>query len=480
MLGSFIPFYFNRVCVIHTHFVDFNRSSYLEGLMKNGTDLTAGPIFSSIIRLSLPIIGTSFIQMAYNLTDVIWLGRTGSETVTAVTTAGFFMWFLMSVLHCTKSGTETLVSQAVGKKDLCMARQVAENALSLTLYGSIFLNMMVLIFAGFLLTFFKLEANVMSQAVIYLKLVSFGMLFGVINPVLSSVYIGFGNSKIPFMVNSMGLFTNIILDPLLIFGFLFIPPLGAKGAAIATVISNILVFSVFMIKLKSENSPLPGLKLLSPLVQSVLKKILKIGMPVSVHQMAFCVFSMGIGRIVSAYGTIPLGVQNVGAGIEALSWNTALGFSTALGAFTGQNYGALKYNRIRKGYYVVLLLSLSLGVLSTVGFLFIGEQIFSLFTTEHEMLTAGILYLKILAVSQIFMCIEITSAGGFYGLGKTKIPSVTSVLFTGLRVPAALLVVSYTEYAYAGVWWCISISSVFKGVIVASLYFITLKKLSKK
>ena len=101
-----------------------------------------------------------------------------------------------------------------------------------------------------------------------------------------------------------------------------------------------------------------------------------------------------------------------------------------------------------------------------------------MFTSEHEMLGTGVLYLKILAVSQIFMCIEITSAGGFYGLGKSKPPSITSVLFTGLRVPAALLVVNYTAFAYAGVWWCISISSVLKGVIVASLYFLTLRKLS--
>ena len=123
-------------------------------------------------------------------------------------------------------------------------------------------------------------------------------------------------------------------------------------------------------------------------------------------------------------------------------------------------------------------LSLSLGLIATIAFLFFGEEVFSLFTKEHEMLNTGVLYLKILAVSQVFMCIEITSAGGFYGLGKSKPPSITSILVTGLRIPAALLVVNYTAFAFAGVWWCISISSVVKGVIVATLYFLTLNKLS--
>jgi len=445
--------------------------------MSNRINLTEGPIFSKLIRLSLPIIGTSFIQMAYNLTDVLWLGRSGSATVTAVTTAGFFIWLLISIFYCTKSGTETLVSQSVGKKDLPMARLVAENALTFSFYGSVVINLLIFVFSEELLQFFRLEPDVMREAVSYLRIVSFGMCFAIMNLVLSSINIGFGNSKFPFIVNSLGLVVNIILDPILIFGFFIIPELGARGAAIATVISNILVFLIFFYKLKSPSSVLPSLKLLTPVTKVVLKRILKIGVPVSIQQVAFCVFSMYIGRIVSVYGTIPLGVQNVGANIEALSWSTALGFSTALGTFTGQNFGAGEYGRIRRGYYCILLLSLSLGLIATVAFVFFGEQIFSLFSRDSEMIAVGTTYLRVLAVSQIFMCIEITSAGGFYGLGKTKPPSITSVLLTGLRIPAALLVINFTPYTYVGVWWCISISSVIKGIIVASLYFLTLKKL---
>ena len=446
--------------------------------MQTRTDLTEGPIFSKLVRLALPIIGTSFIQMAYNLTDVIWLGRFGSATVTAVTTAGFFIWLLLALFYCLKSGTEALVSQASGRKDLEMAGSVAENAVTFGIYSSFVLNLAVFIFAPDLLQFFRLEPEVMGDAVSYLQIVSFGVFFSLINLVFSSIYIGLGNSRIPFLVNSLGLMVNIFLDPVLIFGLFSLPELGAKGAAIATVISNLLVFLVFLFKLRATDSILPGLKIRTGFKKRILRKIFKVGLPVSVQQVAFCLFSMGIARIVSQYGTIPLGVQNVGANIEALSWSTALGFSTALGSFTGQNYGAGEYDRISRGYFCILFLSISLGLIATVAFVFIGEEIFSLFSKDREMVLIGATYLKILAISQIFMCIEITSAGGFYGLGKTKPPSITSVLFTGLRIPAALLVVSFTSYGYIGVWWCISISSVIKGVIVASLYFYTVRRLS--
>lgn len=448
--------------------------------MKKETDLTSGPIAARIIKLSIPIIGTSFIQMAYNLTDVMWLGRTGSATITAATTAGFFMWLLMSLFYITKSGTETLVAQSVGKKDVQTARQAGENALTIAIFSSLIINLLIIIFADSLLAFFNLEPEVMLKAVQYLRIVSIGMCFAVVNPVMSSIYLGFGNSKTPFYVNSIGLVVNMVLDPVLIFGFWLIPGLGIKGAAIATTISNILVFIIFFSKLKSSGSVLSDLKLIAPLSVNIVKKILRIGVPVSIGHMAFCIFSMCIARIVSAYGTIPLGVQNVGASIEALSWNTALGFSTALTAFTGQNYGAKKYSRIRQGYYAVLILSISLGLIATIAFFFFGKPIFSLFSNEHEMIITGALYLKIIAVSQIFMCIEITSSGGFYGLGKTKQPSFTSFIFTGLRIPAALLVINFTTYTYDGIWWCISISSLFKGFIVAGLYFLTLKKLDEK
>ncbi len=448
--------------------------------MESKSDLTEGPILSKLIKLSMPIVGTIFVQMAYNLTDVIWLGRSGSVPVTAVTTAGFFMWLLASIFYCTKSGTETLVAQSVGKKDFKMARLVAENALALSLYASLIANLLVLVFSGYLLQFFTLDTEVMSTAVSYLRIVSFGMLFAVVNPVLSSVYIGFGDSKTPFMLSSVGLVINMILDPALIFGFLFIPPLGADGAAIATVFANVLVFLLFVFAFHSPRSVLPGLRFFAPLKSAVLKKVLKIGAPVSVHQISFCLFSMFLGRLVSVYGTIPLGVQNIGASIEALSWNTAIGFSSALGAFTGQNYGAGKHERIRNGYFVIASLSITLGLVATVAFLFFGEEIFSLFSQEEEMITIGATYLKILAVSQIFMCIEITSAGGFYGLGKTTIPSAVSVIFTGMRIPAALAVITYTSFSYEGIWWCVSISSVFKGIIVAHLYCLMLRKLSKQ
>ena len=189
---------------------------------------------------------------------------------------------------------------------------------------------------------------------------------------------------------------------------------------------------------------------------------------------------MLIGRIIAGWGATPIAVQKVGSQIESISWMTAEGFSAALTAFVGQNYGAGQYERVKEGYKKTLMLSSILGIFATVLLIFGGEWLFSLFINEPEVIKQGADYLRILGYSQVFMCLEITTTGAFFGVGKTMIPSVISTIFTGLRVPAALILASSLALGVDGVWWSISLSSVVKGILlVIAFYFMVLKPFKK-
>ena len=112
--------------------------------------------------------------------------------------------------------------------------------------------------------------------------------------------------------------------------------------------------------------------------------------------------------------------------------------------------------------------------------IFGGEWLFSLFINEPEVIKQGADYLRILGYSQVFMCLEITTTGAFFGVGKTMMPSLISTIFTGLRVPAALILASTLALGVDGVWWSISLSSVVKGILlVISFYFMVLKPFKK-
>jgi len=149
-----------------------------------------------------------------------------------------------------------------------------------------------------------------------------------------------------------------------------------------------------------------------------------------------------------------------------------------LGSFTGQNYGAKQWERIKKGYFVALRIMTVIGVLVTALLVFGAEPLFKLFIQEPEAIAVGVIYLQILGLSQLFMCIEITTSGAFNGLNKTLPPSLISIIFTGLRVPGAIILSRPELLGLEGVWWSISISSVLKGVVLFA-WFTTLLMTSR-
>ncbi|ABR46725.1 multi antimicrobial extrusion protein MatE [Alkaliphilus metalliredigens QYMF] len=206
-----------------------------------------------------------------------------------------------------------------------------------------------------------------------------------------------------------------------------------------------------------------------------MKVIARLGLPAGLQSGLFTVFAMFIARIVAQWGAVPIAVQRVGSQIEALSWMTANGFSTALSAFVGQNYGAGKWERIQKGYYASLRIISVFGLGVTCLLIFAARPIFSVFLPEPEAVAYGIVYLQILGLSQVFMCIEITTAGAFNGLGRTIPPSIVGIAFNALRIPAALIL-SASMLGLNGVWWSISMTSVFKGIVLTTWFVALLQR----
>ena len=225
-------------------------------------DFTKGRILPQILKLAIPIIATSFVQMAYNMTDMAWLGRVGSETVSAVGIALYLVWLGSSLMFTTKIGAEVCISQSIGRKNIEDAKAFTRNAFGLSFLISIGFSFIVWLFTEPIINLFQIDSNFVNEtAFVYLRIISIGMPFTFSNITLSGIYNGTGNTKVPFYVNAVGLILNMILDPILIFGWGSIPAMGAQGAGIATVASQILVFGLFILLLKGKNNPLNTKKL---------------------------------------------------------------------------------------------------------------------------------------------------------------------------------------------------------------------------
>lgn len=434
--------------------------------MEKRMNLLEGPIFSTLMKLALPIMGTSFIQMAYNLIDMIWIGRIGASAVAAVGSAGMYMWLSNGVSTLVKMGGQVCVGQSIGSHQKKEASHYASATLQLGVLLGIAYGGITVLFYRQMIGFFNLTSpEVIKGAQIYLLLTCGFVVINFLNQIMTSLMTSIGDSRHPFVATTIGLIVNIGLDPIFIFTF----HLGVLGAAIATIIAQVIVLILMIYYVRKDCILFDEMELLTKHQRATYMKIIMIGFPTGIQSMCFTFISMVIARFIAGYGDVAIAVQKVGSQIESISWMSAEGFGNALNAFVAQNYGADNLDRVKTGTFSALKTSILWGVLTTGILLIFPQIIFQVFITEKSVLPLGVDYLQILAISQLFMCIESTLAGTLNGLGKTFIPSSISITLTAARIPLVMFL-SATCLGLNGIWWAISISSVAKGIIIGVCY----------
>ncbi len=424
--------------------------------------LTQGDIRKQILRLALPIMGTSFVQMAYNFTDMAWLGRLGSKSVAAVGVVAVLMWLSSSISTINKTGSEVTIGHSLGRGSTDEARRYASHNVSMSLLISSVLAILFLLLPSLFLGIYELESDVSAQALAYLRIVACGLPFTFAATAFSGIYNGAGLSSIPFRVNALGLALNMILDPLLIFGLGW----GTAGAGIATLTAQSFVFGLFVYRLKKQDKLLDCFAFFVRPDRIHSGRIIRIGLPVAALNSLFAVINMTLGRLVSEQGGhIGVATLTTGGQLEAITWNTSQGFSTALATFVAHNYAAHQGKRIFSAYRYTLLYCSIFGILGTVLFVFFGNEIFRLVVPEKEAYLSGGIYLRIGGYSQLLMMLEIATQGLFYGTARTVFPAAISIGGNLLRIPLALILIGM-GFGLESVWWAISISSMLKGIAI--------------
>lgn len=444
--------------------------------MKKNIDLLHGPIFTSLTSLALPIMATSLVQMAYNLTDMAWVGRLGSQAVASVGTAGMYLWLSQGVVMLAKMGGQIKVAQSLGEQKQEEAVIYARGAIQMGVLFALLYGLLAVLGAKPLIGFFGLsDPDTLINAEEYLKITGGLILFPYINSILTGIFTAQGDSRTPFKANLVGLVVNMILDPVLIFGVGPAPVMGVTGAAVATVIAQMVVTLVFVVATWKEKDFFAHIQLLKKTPWSYVKTMIHLGLPAAIQNLLYTSISMILTRFVATWGDMAIAAQRVGSQIESISWMTAEGFGGAVNSFVGQNYGGRQYNRLKKGYQVASGVMFVWGICCSLLLIFFAEPIFRLFINEAEIIPLGVDYLVILGICQMFMCIELTTVGALSGMGKTFLCSVISISLTSARIPLAIIL-GRTQLGLNGIWWAFTISTIVKGIV----FFLCFTKVSRK
>jgi len=446
-------------------------------------NLTEGNIFTSLLNLALPLMGTSFLQMAYNLLAMSWVGRLSSVTDADIATKseaaigaiGMLLWLTSSIAFLAMIGAEVAVGQSIGAKKLKTASIYASHTTTVSIIIGIIWSVGLYIFAAPILSFFKLDADIVAEATLFLRILTFYLPFQFMSYNFSGIYNGAGRSFIPFRNNAYGLILNMILDPLFMFGM----GMGLHGAALGMLISQLFVFALFVYQIKFANRILGNFSFFIRPRLRFLRRVFYLGTPVSVMNSLYAIINMSLARVASIYGGhLGLMAQTTGGQIEAVTWNTSQGFSTALSAFMAQNYAAKKIERGRKAYIYTLRIMLALGIIVSAVFIFFGGEIFGIIVPHEDAIKAGAQYLFVMGLVQVFMMLELTTQGMFNGIGRTIEPAFISITFNALRIPLAYYLAS--DMGIMGVWWAIAISTICKGIILPVWFSIIYKNEMRK
>jgi putative MATE family efflux protein len=435
--------------------------------MQKTRDFTEGSILKSLIGLTVPIILANLLQTAYQLTDTFWVGRVGTDAVAAVSISFPIIFFITSLgSGLTMAGT-ILVAQYKGKKD----QQSVDHITSQTLFMVVIISL-VLAAIGYslsttILRWMGAEPAVLSAAASYLKISFMGMVFVFTYMAFQSLMRGVGDVKTPMYIVLGTVLLNLVLDPLFIFGYAFVPGFGVAGAAIATIGTQGLA-AIFGLMLLTSGKHQMQLKLsdLKPDI-ILLKQIFALGFPTSIEQSTRALGMTAMTFLVATFGTLTIAAFGIGSRIISFIIIPSLGLSMATSTLVGQNMGAGKIPRAER----IIKISTLAGFLSLtfigIIFFFFSRQISAIFIPgEFDTIQSSSLFIKIMALSFGFIGIQMALNGAFKGSGNTMISMVLSIVsLWALRFPIAYILSKYTSLSEIGIWIAYPTANVIAAII---------------
>lgn len=429
-------------------------------------DLTQGGEARSVLLFAAPMLIGNVFQQLYNVVDSIVVGQFVGKTALAAVGASFSINFLLIALVAgIAMGSGIMIAQFTGARDTERVRRIISTTYIYLLVASLLITAIGLVAARPILVLLATPADVLDQATTYLHIIFSGMLFQFGYNAVSAVLRGIGDSKTPLYFLIVATLVNIMLDLLFVAVFRW----GVAGAAWATILSQAVSFVPALLWL--QRSKLEVLRLeVKRLVfdRESFRHSLRIGLPSGAQQTLVALGFMVLNRIVNGFGTDVAAGFTAASRLDSFAGMPAMNFSMALTTFVGQNLGAGKPDRVKRGFLATLAISGGFALLVTVVMVFFRGPLMRIFTTDARVIEVGSEYLVIVGSFYLLFSSMFITGAVPRGAGDTLIPMFITIFSLWLlRVPLAALLSSYL--GPRGIWWAIPIA--WAGGFAASIVY---------
>lgn len=424
-------------------------------------------ILPLLIKMSLPVMLSMFIQSLYNIVDSYFVAQISEKALRAASLSYPIQIIIIAIGVGTGTGLNSLISRSLGANNQEKADQAAMHGLLAAILSSLlFIIFRFTLMDGYF-DYFTKDPTVKAMGMEYLGLVSGFAIFSIVQITIEKAVQGTGKMVWSMIIQLLGAVINIILDPIMIFGLYGFPAMGIRGAAIATLIGQAAGALLGILLIFSKRSDLNINYLNFKFSTNIVKEIYDVGFPSIIMQSVHALVTTIMNLILIRHSEMAVSVLGVYFKLQSFVFMPVFGLSQGVLPLIGYNYGAENKERITEAFRWGMRLSALIMAVGTMLFQLFPNQLMNMFSNDPEMASMGVYTLRIISLSFVFAAIGITNSTFFQGLGLGKY----SLIVTSLRQLILIIPIAYA-LSFLGlnfVWLAYPISEVIATIVSVML-----------
>ncbi|MEJ2164223.1 MAG: MATE family efflux transporter [Desulfobacterales bacterium] len=430
-------------------------------------DLTEGPLLKTLIKLAAPVTIGMVMFTVYLVVDLIFVGRLGPEAVAALSISGNAFFIHLGFSTVVGTGGMVLIAQAFGRKDFERAADVFKQSILLALIIGAAETAGGLLAAPAYIQFFGGTGRSLLWGIQYFQILSVSFLFMILLYTVGNCFRGMGDTRTPMILMLQANLLNILLDPILIFGWLGLPAMGVRGAALASLVTQMYALAAYgyLIFIKGSHISIKGKWHLSA---GIVKRSLFIGIPSGMNHLLLAANLLITYRVISDYGTAAIASVGIGFRILQAIYIPVIALASAMAAIVGQNYGAGNCNRIAAVFKRTWTISMVFMIFCTLVCRLLPGTIIGIFSSDSEVIRFGVTYLMIFSLGNVMVGTIMVTGAAFQGLGKTYPSLAGAVLDNALFAGLVFTLPAYFNWGIQSIWWIKVTTAAIESLAVAA------------
>lgn len=428
-------------------------------------------INKKIISMIVPITIENVLQMVAGIVSMGMIGRIDALSVSALGISMRITQIIWALFKGITTGATVFVAQYYGSGDIPSVKNVIKQTLLSGISVVIILQLLIYTQAERLLMIFDPKPELLSLATLYLRTVSFGLPFVAIMLIIGGAMQGMGNARVPMFITMIMNIVNLLVGYTVIFGRFGFSAMGVRGAAVATVVSQMTAAFLGLSIIFSKNGILKFNKSLLTFDKKQIINVYKVGLPTSMESIFWQMAAILLTRAILTFGETAFAAHQLGLQAESISYMPAAGFGVVATALIGQALGAKDKDLARLYLRQIIKGSLAITSVSTIILIGFPKIMMSLLTNNEEIINLSAVYLILMGIVQLPQNATGVLAGAMRGAGYTKVPMmIAGTGLWGIRVPFALLLTYVFKQSIIAIWTVMCIDLVFRFIFCFFYY----------